>query len=50
VSVEALLDGEAGFDAEGRVAAPEPSCMLRQGPEPQDMWQCRSPPRWRGGV
>jgi hypothetical protein len=24
--------------------------MVRRGPEPQDMWQHRSPPRQRGGV
>jgi hypothetical protein len=32
------------------VAAPEPSWMVRRGSEPQDTWQCRTPPRRKGGV
>jgi hypothetical protein len=42
--------GEAGSDAERRVAAPEPSWMARQGPEPLGTLQCQSPPRRKGGV
>jgi hypothetical protein len=24
--------------------------MVRRGPDPQDTWQCQTPPRRRGGV
>jgi hypothetical protein len=38
VNARALLGGEVGSSAEGRMAAPEHSWMVRQGPEPQDTW------------
>jgi hypothetical protein len=50
VSVGALCSGEAGSGTEGRVAASDPSWMVRQGPEPLATWQHWSPPRRRGGV
>jgi hypothetical protein len=50
VSVGALLGGEVGSGAKGCVAALEPSQMVRWNLESQDMWQCRSPPRWWGGI
>jgi hypothetical protein len=50
VSVGPLLSGEAGLSAEGRMAATDPSWMMRQGPEPLGMWQRQNPPKRRGGV
>jgi hypothetical protein len=50
VSAGPLLSGEAGSGAEGCVAVPDPSCMVRRGPKSLDTWQRWSPPRRRGGV
>jgi hypothetical protein len=50
VSGGALLSGEAGFGAKGRVAASDPSWMARRGPEALGTWQRRSPPRRRRGA
>jgi hypothetical protein len=39
VSAESLLSGEAGYGAEGRVAAPDPSWMARGV---RSLWACGS--------
>jgi hypothetical protein len=48
-SVGPLLDDEVRSGASRHVAVPEPSWMGRWGPEHLGTWQCRSPPRRRGG-
>jgi hypothetical protein len=42
-SAKAVANREAGFGAMGHVAASEPSLAGRQGCEPWDVWQHRSP-------
>jgi hypothetical protein len=49
-SARALPSMEAGSGVMGHVAAPEPSRVGRQGPEPCDTWQHRSPPEQGGRV
>jgi hypothetical protein len=49
-SIRALLSGEAGFRAVGRMATSEPSSAGRRGPEPWGTWQRRSPPQREGRV
>jgi hypothetical protein len=49
-SIGALLSREAGSEAVGHKAAPEPSRAGRQGSEPRGTWQCRSPPEQGGRV